>query len=100
MLSKLTRSALDLLFPIYCAGCGREGGIICRYCADDLKQLSPPYCRVCAAPGVDGVCRWCLEYPRGFESCGLHIDLRDLFARLFTRSNTGECGPRRKLWAN
>ena len=68
MLSKLTRSALDLLFPIYCAGCGREGGIICRYCADDLKQLSPPYCRVCAAPGVDGVCRWCLEYPRGFES--------------------------------
>ena len=68
LLSKALRSIVELVFPIYCAECGREGGIICHLCVDDLKQLSPPYCRVCAAPGVDGICRWCLENPREFES--------------------------------
>ena len=67
MLSKLTRSALDLIFPIHCTGCEREGGILCEQCANGLKRVVPPFCRVCAAPGVDGVCRWCLQNPRGFE---------------------------------
>ena len=68
MLSKLARSALDLVFPIHCSGCGREGGVICGRCADGLDQLTQPYCFVCAAPGVAGVCRWCRQYPRGFDS--------------------------------
>ena len=68
MLSKVARSVVDLVFPIYCAGCGRDGGIICEPCADGLESLVSPYCQICAAPGVSGVCRWCLELPRGFES--------------------------------
>ena len=68
MLSKLTKSALDLVFPVHCAGCGREGGVICAVCAEGLARLARPYCDICAAPGVNGVCRWCLEYPRGFDS--------------------------------
>ena len=68
MLSKLARSALDLVFPIHCAGCGREGGILCDECVDGLDKLTQPYCRICAAPGVAGVCRWCLQYPPGFDS--------------------------------
>ena len=68
MLSRLTKSAIDLIFPIHCSGCGREGGIICGQCADGLERLTPPYCRICAAPGVGGVCRWCLQFPRGFDS--------------------------------
>ncbi len=68
LLSKLTKSAIDLIFPIHCSGCGREGGIICGQCADGLERLTLPYCRICAAPGVGGVCRWCLQFPRGFDS--------------------------------
>ena len=68
MLSRLTKSAIDLIFPIHCSGCGREGGIICGQCADGLERLTPPYCRICAAPGVGGVCRLCLQFPRGFDS--------------------------------
>ena len=68
MLSKLARAALDLVFPIHCAGCGREGSIICKQCAVELERLMPPYCRVCADPGVNGLCRWCNQSPTGFES--------------------------------
>ena len=68
MLSKLARSALDLVFPIHCAGCGREGGVICQQCANGLERLAPPYCRVCSAPGVSGLCYWCRQDTRGFDS--------------------------------
>ena len=68
MLPKLAQSVLDLVFPIHCAGCGREGGVICRQCADEFERLTQPYCRVCADPGVSGLCRWCRESPRGFDS--------------------------------
>ncbi len=68
MLSKLARSALDFVFPIHCAGCGREGGVICKQCANGLERLEPPYCRVCSAPGVSGLCHWCRQDPRVFDS--------------------------------
>ena len=68
MLSRLTKLAIDLVFPIHCSGCGREGGIICGQCVDGLERLTAPYCRICAAPGVNGVCRWCTRFPRGFDS--------------------------------
>ena len=67
MLSRLAKSALDLVFPIHCCGCGREGEILCGECSRTLERLRPPLCRVCAAPGVDGICRWCLEEPKGFD---------------------------------
>lgn len=56
------------MFPIPCAGCGREGGILCAECADGLERLTFPYCRICAAPDVSGVCRWCQQHPPGFDS--------------------------------
>lgn len=68
MLSNLVRSALDFVFPIHCAGCGREGGVICGQCVDGLERLTAPYCRVCADPGVNGICRWCGQSPPGFDS--------------------------------
>lgn len=68
MLSKLARSALDLVFPIHCTGCGREGAIICEQCVDGLERLTAPYCRICAAPDAQGVCDWCSDHPRGFYS--------------------------------
>ena len=68
LLAKLARSTLDLVFPVHCCGCGREGGIICAECADGLERLVRPYCGVCAAPGVSGTCQWCLQDPKAFDS--------------------------------
>ena len=86
MLSKLARSALDLAFPIHCAGCGREGGVLCRQCVNGLERLTQPYCRVCADPGVSGLCRWCIGSPRGFDSlrspCRFEGPIRDAIYRL------------------
>ncbi len=68
MLSKLAKSALDLVFPIHCSGCGQEGDVICGQCAGGMARLTPPYCRTCSNPGVNGFCRWCAQFPRGFDS--------------------------------
>lgn len=68
MLSNVVRSALDFVFPIHCAGCGSEGDVICGQCVDGLERLTQPYCRICADPGVNGLCRWCGQSPPGFDS--------------------------------
>lgn len=59
----LARSALDLLFPLHCVGCGSEGEVICAPCIDGLRKLEQPFCDTCAQPGVHGQCQWCLEHP-------------------------------------
>ena len=66
-LQSLTRSALELLFPIHCLGCGREGDVICASCVDGLRKLDEPFCDVCAQPGAQGKCDWCLENPSDID---------------------------------
>ena len=63
LLGKISSSALDLLFPLPCAGCGPEGKIICQECLPSLPKLTSPYCAVCATPGNLSPCRWCRENP-------------------------------------
>ena len=63
LLSKLTESALDLLFPFQCVSCRKEGALICAACMTTLPRLSPPYCAVCAEPGTSRLCRWCASTP-------------------------------------
>ena len=97
MLLKLARSALDLVFPIPCAGCGREGGVLCGDCVGGLAQVVAPYCSICAAPGVSGVCQWCERFPRGFDSlrAPFRFDgaLRDAVHRLKYRGERTAAGP-------
>jgi hypothetical protein len=62
-LRNLTRSALDLLFPIHCVGCEKEGEVVCELCVDGLRKLEQPFCDTCAQPGVQGQCGWCQEHP-------------------------------------
>lgn len=59
----LARSALDLLLPLHCVGCRREGGVLCAGCIEGLSRLEPPFCDTCAQPNVNGQCQWCLEHP-------------------------------------
>ena len=61
------RAALDLLFPINCLGCGKEGSVICVQCAGNLPRLERPYCDICAQPGIDGQCEPCLEHPNEID---------------------------------
>ena len=63
----LARSTLELLFPIHCLGCGREGNVICASCADELRKLEDPFCDVCAQPGAQGQCSPCLENPLAID---------------------------------
>lgn len=64
----LARSALELLFPVHCVGCGKEGPVICASCVAGLKVLERPFCDICARPNTDGHCPDCLEHLPAIDS--------------------------------
>ena len=61
------RGVLDALYPLECVGCGGSGRVICDACADDLPELVPPFCRICATPGDFARCQRCAEGVRQFD---------------------------------
>jgi ComF family protein len=61
--TKLKRIALDLLFPQWCVGCGREGDYICHACRQLLLTITPPLCPRCGRPQPEGVlCPGCVNW--------------------------------------
>ena len=71
---QLKESALDLLFPRHCVGCGRGGAFLCSRCRSTLQYLAPPLCERCGRPLAAGAeCPDC-------ESTSSQIDgIRSLF---------------------
>ena len=67
VLSKITGAALDLLMPLRCVVCNREGQLVCETCAHLLPRLDEPFCNVCADPGIDGLCDWCATHPSAID---------------------------------
>jgi ComF family protein len=62
-LSKLKGTALDLLFPRWCVGCGREGNFICPSCLNSLPRIKPPLCPRCGLPQSSAkICPACAEW--------------------------------------
>lgn len=59
----LARSALDLILPLNCVGCRKEGAILCSLCIEGLRKLERPFCDICAQPNVDDLCETSLEHP-------------------------------------
>ncbi len=59
--ASLWTPALDILFPLRCLGCGVPGGFICAACVERMPALEEPYCEICANPGTNGICGWCLD---------------------------------------
>lgn len=58
--SRLKRIALDLFFPPWCVGCGREGDFICPVCQKSLVPIIPPTCPRCGCPQPEGaLCPTC-----------------------------------------
>ncbi|MBN1862986.1 MAG: ComF family protein [Dehalococcoidales bacterium] len=66
--AKLKREALDLLFPEWCIGCGREGDFICPSCRKLLARLLPPLCPQCGRPQPEGnLCSNCLSWSAAID---------------------------------
>ena len=57
-LSGLKKAALDVLFPQWCIGCGREGELICPSCRSLLIPITFPLCPSCGSQpaAIDGIC--------------------------------------------
>ena len=67
-LTSLKRIALDLLFPQWCVGCGREGDFLCHSCRRLLPQLVPPLCPRCGQPQPSGLlCPGCISWQAQFD---------------------------------
>ncbi len=67
-LVRLSLSALELLFPPRCFGCGKYGTFLCPPCQSSISPLKPPYCRRCAQPiGSGELCRQCVGSPPGIN---------------------------------
>ncbi len=82
---------LDLLFPIYCLGCGEEGRWICEECSEKIELLKKQACPVCGAESRTGArcfnCRakteldgviaatafWGKDKKEGFAKKAIHI---------------------------
>lgn len=64
---KLKRIALDLFFPPWCLGCGREGDFICSACRQSLPTLPASVCPRCGHPQPGGeLCPAC-AVPSGID---------------------------------
>jgi ComF family protein len=60
-LVRLKRVALDILFPPWCVGCGKEGSYICDSCQQQLPVIIPPLCPRCGRPVSPGAaCPGCI----------------------------------------
>lgn len=60
---RLKGMALDLLFPQWCIGCGREGDFLCDSCRQSLPRIMPPLCPRCGRPQPSGIlCSSCITW--------------------------------------
>ena len=53
VVQRLGRTALDLVFPPRCGGCGSGGSFLCPACAAALQPALPPRCLRCWRPGAN-----------------------------------------------
>lgn len=87
-------SALDLLFPPTCGGCGKKGVGWCISCQAMAKKIEPPLCNICGQKLFgDEMCRRCeMRQPRytALRSWA-HFEgnLRNVIHQLKYRHNVG-----------
>jgi len=60
--AKLKGITLNLLFPKWCIGCGKEGDFICSTCRS-IPRIMPPLCPRCGKPQPSGIlCPGCVSW--------------------------------------
>ena len=62
--TRFAKLAIDLVLPVYCIGCSREGNFLCTECRGLLPRLESPFCQICADPGIIGICENCRQQSR------------------------------------
>ncbi len=61
--ARLGEMALNLLFPRWCVGCGKEGELICTSCRSRLPRIFGPLCPRCGRPQPNGIlCPSCVSW--------------------------------------
>jgi len=74
-LTRLKRATLNLLFPCWCLGCGKEGELICPSCRRKLPRINPPICPRCGRPQSSGIiCPACYSQRHNID--GIRSPLR------------------------
>lgn len=67
-LAKLKGIALDLLFPRWCLGCGKEGDFICPACRRALPRITPPLCPLCGRHQINAnLCPACVGWETAID---------------------------------
>ena len=63
-LTELKGVALDLLFPRFCVGCGKEGNFLCVSCENSLSRIEAPICLKCGRPQTNSgiLCSSCANW--------------------------------------
>ncbi len=62
-LDRLKDKALDILFPRWCIGCGKEGDFLCTTCRRSLRRIVALICPLCGRPQPSGVtCPSCVAW--------------------------------------
>lgn len=77
LLSEIARAGLNLVFPIYCQGCGTKlpyhnRKYLCRGCLEQIGFNRPPFCIRCGRPlsgeeDIKTLCPDCLNQSHYFE---------------------------------
>lgn len=64
LLQRFKTAFLDLLLPLRCLGCGKEGSLLCAPCCEILPRVKLPLCKRCGTMTNEGIlCRSCINYP-------------------------------------
>lgn len=50
---------IDIVFPVFCVSCQKEGDWICRSCLKNIDCTSDTACRICRKYALDGICQSC-----------------------------------------
>ena len=67
-LRQVKTAFLDLLLPLRCLSCGREGYLIRPSCRLSLPRIKFPLCQRCGATVSEGnLCHSCLNYPLAID---------------------------------
>ena len=63
LLTRLKGIALNLFFPQWCVGCGKEGDFVCYSCRQSLPRIMPPLCPRCGKSQPSGIlCPSCISW--------------------------------------
>ena len=80
---EILKSVLELVYPVYCGGCGGEGEVLCHACRQSFITLESPFvCPSCGRwTGSDALCGGCITNPpyftRGFYVFSFEGPLRE-----------------------